>query len=129
MLEKWGKKRGGGGVSLCLSLNDSLSLVESSADPRWPRSSLSQLLCARLAHWLFVRSAAFPPGGAGFTGQEPRAEGWQRALVLPRPPCTERGERGWGSLDVDVRGRRGDLGDQVEAGSSKRGPVDRGERK
>lgn len=69
---------------------------------RWPRSSLSQLLCARLAHWLFVRSATFPPGGAGFIGQEPRAEGWQQAPALPQPMGTE--GRGWMSLDADVRG-------------------------
>lgn len=69
-----------GAVSLYFSLNDSFSLVESSADSHWLHSSL--LICALLTHWLFVHSATYPPRGASFTGQEPWAEGWQQALVL-----------------------------------------------
>lgn len=87
------KNKEEGAVSLYFSLNDLFSLVESSADFHWLHSSL--LICAPLAHWLFVHSATYPPRGASFTGQGPRAEGWQQALVLlafPQPMGT-RGER------------------------------------
>lgn len=122
------KNKEEGAVSLYFSLNDPFSLVESSADSRWLHSSL--LICAPLAHWLFVHSATYLARGASFTEQGPCAEGWQQALVLlafPQPMGT-RGE-GTGESGCGCKGRRGDLENQVEVQSSKRGPVARKERK
>ncbi|RLW04473.1 hypothetical protein DV515_00005775 [Chloebia gouldiae] len=84
--------------------------VEPSADSGWLHSSL--LICAPLAHWLFVHSATYAPRGASFTGQEPSAEGWQQALVLLAflQPTGTRGERTGHRMDESVHRMDDDVG-------------------
>jgi len=118
MLENLKKKKKRLGVSLQLSVNDSSSHVESSAN------SLAALEPAAAAVCPAGTLAACPQ--CHLPSQRSRlsragAEGWQQALVLlalPRPMGTESREGG-----------RGDLGNHMEAKSSKSGPEDREERK